>query len=78
MSTAYDTREAWLTAGVNALRPHFKGAGADKPGKRGEHGYTVPDNLRATCGWPSKGALARKNQRIGECWSDSASKGKMF
>jgi len=74
----HDTREAWLTEGINALRPHFQDAGGDKPGRRGEHDYTVPENVRVTCGWPSKGALARKNQRIGECWSDHASKGKMF
>jgi len=63
----HDTREAWLNAGIAALRPHF-----------GQAGYTVPDNVRVTCGWPSKSALARKNKRIGECWSDSASKGKVF
>jgi hypothetical protein len=74
----HTTREAWLTGGITLLRPHFKDAGGDKPGRRGEHGYTVPDNVRVTCGWPSKGALARKNQRIGECWSDRASKGKLF
>jgi len=63
----HDTREAWLNAGIAALRPHF-----------GQAGYTVPDNVRVTCGWPSKGALARKNRRIGECWSDTASDGKVF
>lgn len=62
-----ETREQWLITATNALRPHF--AAAD---------YTIPDNVRVTCGWPSKSALARKNQRIGECWSDKASAGKVF
>ena len=63
----HENREGWLHAGINALRPHF-----------GQAGYTVPDNVRVTCGWPSTGALAKKNRRIGECWSDTASDGKVF
>ena len=63
----HDTREAWLLAGVSLLHARFT-----------EAGYGVPDNVRVTCGWPSKGALARKHQRIGECWADSMSKGKVF
>lgn len=56
-----------MTAGIGALRPRFADAG-----------YTVPDNIKVTCGWPSRAALARKNQRIGECWSDTESDGKVF
>jgi hypothetical protein len=51
-------REAWLTAGVQAITPMFK-----------EHGYTVPDKIRVSCGWPSIKALGRASRRIGECWS---------
>lgn len=61
------TREAWLEAGIAALRPVFH-----------EAGHTIPDNVKVTCGWPSKSALAKKKQRIGECWSDKASEGKVF
>ena len=41
-------------------------------------GYNVPKNIRYTCGFPSKGALAMRTQRIGECWSDSASGDNTF
>ena len=64
---AHATREAWLTAGIELLRPHFEAAG-----------YTVPENVKVTCGWPSKSALSVKRQAIGECWSDDASAGKVF
>ncbi len=60
-------REKWLQSMVDELRPLFDSAG-----------YQVPDNVRASCGWPSKSALARKNRRIGECWSDSCSEAKVF
>jgi hypothetical protein len=41
-------------------------------------GYTVPTNIRVTCGFPSKNALSKKNKRIGEIWSAGASAGKMM
>ena len=60
-------REAWLQTATTALRDHFSA-----------QGYTIPANVRSTCGWPSKSATARKKRRIGECWSDDASDGKQF
>lgn len=60
-------REAWLQTATQALRAHFSA-----------QGFTIPDNVRSTCGWPSKSATARKKRRIGECWSDDASDGKQF
>ena len=60
-------REEWLYVATAALRAHFTA-----------HGYTIPQNVRSTCGWPSKSATARKKRRIGECWSDGASDGKQF
>ena len=51
------TREAWLTALVARLRPAFDKVGAP-----------VPAEVRISCGWPSKGATASRNRRIGECW----------
>lgn len=55
-------REAWLNALARELRPLFA-----------ENGKPIPDNVRITCGWPSKGALARKSQRIGEAWDNAHS-----
>jgi hypothetical protein len=56
-------REEWLTALVGKLRPRLQGLG-----------YSLPDKLQITCGFPSTKALASKNRRIGECWSHEASK----
>lgn len=47
------TREEWLTAAINALR-------SDE--------LPVPDAVRVTCGWPSRGGRAEKKRVLGECW----------
>ena len=60
-------REQWLESVTSALRPHFKA-----------QGFTIPGNVKVTCGFPSKSATSRKNQRIGECWDASRSDGKHF
>jgi len=39
----------------------------------GPAGYTVPDDVKLTCGWPSKGATSAKKMAIGECWPRSRS-----
>lgn len=51
------TREAWLIAATDAMRPWFADAG-----------YTLPGELRLSIGFPSKSALSSKKKRIGECW----------
>lgn len=51
-------REEWLDRALVLLRELFEAVN-----------YSVPDNVRVTCGWPAKGALAQKKRRIGECWS---------
>lgn len=56
------TREEWLNAMTQALRPKFKAAG-----------YPVPTKVHVSCGWPSNNGLARKNRTIGQCWSNTAS-----
>lgn len=61
------TREAWLNAAIDLQRPLFAAAG-----------YEIPANVRVTCGWPSRSALSRKRQRVGECWSDKQSAGSTF
>lgn len=60
------TREQWLNNAAAALRPLFVKAK-----------FKVPTNIRLTCGFPHKGAFGKK-QRIGECWSDKSSAGKVF
>lgn len=59
------TREEWLTRLIDKLRPMLKAAGGD-----------VPQDIRVSCGWPSRGAFSSKSRTIGECWSPSASADK--
>ncbi len=63
----YDTREAWLNAMTDLLRPEFKVADA-----------TLPDNVRMTCGFPSRGGRPGKKQVLGECWPAGRSEDDHF
>lgn len=56
-------REAWLEAAVAKLRPIFIGAG-----------YTLPEIIRVSVGWPSRGGLANKKRVIGQCWYGQTAK----
>ena len=56
------TREQWLAALVDALRPVFK-----------SHGYPLPAKIRVSCGWPSRKAIGTRSCRIGEAWSPQCS-----
>lgn len=56
MTTKFQTREEWLVAAVEALRPLFS-ALTDE---------TLPA-VRVSVGWP--GGNGRKNSVIGQCWS---------
>jgi hypothetical protein len=60
----FATREAWLSAFVEAVRPRFK-----------EVGFPLPKNVRASIGFPSTG---RRSKRIGECWSSESSADRHF
>jgi hypothetical protein len=62
--TAPLSREDWLNAAIAALRPLFSA-----------RGYTVPDKVRVSCGWTSKGS---RGTRIGECWPSESSKDGAF
>jgi len=62
-----DTREAWLLQLTEKLRPAFEAAG-----------FKLPEKIRTSCGFPSKGALASKARRVGECWSDDKSEDHTF
>lgn len=55
-------REAWLGHMVERLRPVFAGLG-----------YPLPEKIRFSCGWPSRGGTAKNRQTIGQAWSALAS-----
>lgn len=57
-----ENREAWLAALVAALRPMFA-----------EHGSPIPERVRVSCGWPSRGGLSKSRRAIGQAWSPKAS-----
>lgn len=61
------TREAWLAKASAKLERRIKSAG-----------YAMPEKVRYTCGFPSKGGLARKKQTIGQCWDKGCSKDDTF
>jgi hypothetical protein len=56
---AHDTREGWLIAATNEMRPWFA-----------EAGYTIPQTIRFAVAFPSAGA---RGKAIGECWQPEAS-----
>lgn len=56
----YATREEWLTAAVNELRPLFQ-AYAPAP---------AAARIRVACGFPSSW---KRSKALGECWIDTAS-----
>jgi hypothetical protein len=58
------TREEWLQKAVEKLRPMFSGADAE-----------LPANIRVSCGWPTKRALASGggSRTIGQCFSTACS-----
>lgn len=58
----FKTREEWLEAMTNALRPKFKAAG-----------YAIPAKVHVSCAFPSTRGTAKKNRAIGECWPASSS-----
>jgi len=60
-------REQWLFECMTQLRFDFDQAG-----------FSLPENIRVTCGWPSKSALAVKRKRVGESWSAECSGDKHF
>lgn len=52
-------REAWLNQAVQELRDDFP--------------TPLPERIRVTCGWPSKGGRGEKKRVTGECWLDKSS-----
>lgn len=60
----HDTREGWLRAATDALRPYFI-----------ENGYQIPDRMRFSIGFPSTG---RQGRRRGELWHGLTSNDETF
>jgi hypothetical protein len=58
------TREQWLNAFIQASRPAFEAAG-----------FPIPQNVRASIGFTSKGA---RSNTIGQCWDSGSSKDGHF
>ena len=58
----YATREEWLTAAIEELRPVYAVLG--KP---------LPQRIRPACGFPLG---SKRSKAIGQCWADSASADK--
>lgn len=59
----FKTREEWLTALVNHMRPAFK-----------KKGFPLPEHIRVGCGWPSSRALSTTRRTLGEYWHPDASR----
>lgn len=68
MTTVCTTREEWLCKVADKIASMIF-----EP-----NGYTVPKNIRYSCGFPSKNATGLRNRRIGECWSLDASEDNTF
>lgn len=57
----FETREQYLLAAVEAVRPIFTRAGA-----------TIPP-VHVSTGWPSSRGTSQKRKALGECWDKTAS-----
>jgi hypothetical protein len=60
----HDTRESWLRAATDELRPYFDRCG-----------YPLPAKIRFAIAFPSTG---RNGNRVGECWHSSTSADEHF
>lgn len=61
------TREGWLDRAVIKLLKRAMAAHPSPPAKA--------PSIKVSCGFPSKGALAAKSRRIGECWPAGSGNG---
>ena len=64
MKNKFDTREGYLKAAIEELRPMLKDAG-----------FTIPD-LHISIGWPSNRGKSNASETLGECWHGDASEDK--
>jgi len=56
------TREEYLIECSKLLAPLFT-----------KSSYEIPNNIRFTCGLPSRGAFGKNRRTIGQCWDSSVS-----
>lgn len=56
---SYDSREGWLRAAANGLRPYFESCG-----------WPLPEKIRYAIAFTSTG---RRSKRVGECWHSTTS-----
>jgi hypothetical protein len=61
MTTAQMTREEWLNRMAKLMEPMFAA-----------QGHPLPEQVRISCGWPSRRALGSK-RAVGQCWYPEAS-----
>lgn len=65
-------REEWLTtAAGKVIRNVLAPAGYELDDQK----RPLSGAIKVTCGWPSRGGVSRKQQRIGECWGFESSAG---
>ncbi|MGB9154481.1 MAG: transcription elongation protein SprT [Alphaproteobacteria bacterium] len=60
----HTTREGWLLAATDELRPHFA-----------DHGFTLPDKIRHALAFTSTG---KRGRMAGECWHADSSGDQHF
>jgi len=59
IKNTHTTREGWLLAATNELRPHFA-----------DHGFILPDKIRHALAFTSTG---KRGRMAGECWHAESS-----
>jgi hypothetical protein len=64
-ATIFETREQYLLAAINLMKPLFTRAGFELP------------PVHVSTGFPSTKALSAKNTAIGQCWPNEASEDKV-
>lgn len=60
--SAEANREQWLHQATEWFRPWFESAGAK-----------IPQTVRVSVGFPSRGAVSAKSRTLGQCWDATAS-----
>lgn len=63
MANTYPYKEQWLSQAVEFyLRPYFTA-----------QGHNIPERVRVSTGWPSRGAMAKRNRVIGQAFAPDCS-----
>jgi hypothetical protein len=59
----YNTREEYLGAFISTFRQNLAGLG-----------FTLPEAVRVSCGWPAKGGLSQSRKKLYDVWPFETSK----